>query len=254
MDLDAQISQRIFQQIMQIFISPAIEMRRAAGLRTPTMLRAAQVIFYPDGRKPEVRLNEEVRAIGKVKFREGISKKAGEAILEDEVEGLEDLRLSETDLPDCGHATFISFRGSWILAFDFRYNKDTARQHLDAASQFLQTAEFALERGLCSPFLDNLFSAAELTARADLLIMPDKKFREKASHRAISVKYNRFAYLGNVAPSHIDAFNRLAGLRDEARYLRRPFKVSAEEASTLVRTVSEMIASVRKLTSPEPRR
>jgi hypothetical protein len=254
MDQDVEIGQRFFQVMMEIFIGPAVELRQASGaLPKPVILRAAQVIFYPDGRKPEVRINDEVRAIGEVKMREGIYKNSGDPIFEHEIQGLEGLSLPEKEFPGCGHATFVRFGDSWISAFDFRYNKDMSRQHLDAAAHFLETAEYARHKGHRSSFLDNLFTAAELTARATLLIMPDKKFREKSSHKAIHMRYNNFADLGNVAPEHIHAFNKLYGMRDKARYLKKPFKVSEDEAATLVAAVTEMIDWGRKVTGPEPK-
>jgi hypothetical protein len=254
MDQDVEIGQRFFQQMMDIFIVPAIEERQASGaLPRPLALRSAQVVFFPDGRKPEVRINDEVRAISQVKMREGVSKNAGDPIFEHEIQGLEGLSLPEKEFPGCGHATFVRFGESWITAFDFRYNKDMSRQHLYTATQFLAAAEYASQQEYWSSFLDNLFSAAELTARATLLLMPDKRFRERASHKAIHVKYNSFADLGNVAPEHIAAFNKLYGMRDKARYLKQPFKISGDEASTLISAVKEMIEWGRKITGPEPK-
>ena len=242
MEQEIGMGQRFLQQMMDIFIIPAIEERQSAEeLLKPVDLRSAQVIFFPDGRKPQVRINEEVRAIGQVKMREGITKNAGDPIFEHEIQGLGDLMLPEKEFPGCGHTTFVRFGESWIMAFDFRYNKDMSRRHLDAASQFLGTAEFALEKQHWSSFVDNLFSAAELTARATLLMMPDQKFRKKASHKAIHNKYNRFANPGNIAKEHLTAFNKLYGIRDKARYLKQPFVVSHEEAATLISAVREMI-------------
>jgi uncharacterized protein (UPF0332 family) len=252
MDQDIEIGQRFFQQMMDIFIVPAIEERQASAvLPRPLVLRSAQVIFFPDGRKPEVRINDEVRAIGQVKMREGVSKNAGDPISEHEMQGLEGLSLPAKEFPGCGHATFVKFGESWITAFDFRYNKDMSRQHLDTATQFLAAAEYASQQEHWSSFVDNLFSAVELTAKATLLLMPDKRFREKASHKAIQLRYNRFADLGNVDPEHITAFNKLYGMRDKARYLKQPFKISCDEASTLTLAVKEMIEWGRKITGPE---
>jgi hypothetical protein len=254
MEQEIEMGQRFLQQMMDIFIIPAIEERQSAReLPKPAALMSAQVIFFPDGRKPQVRINEEVRAIGQVKMREGVTKNAGDPICQHEIQGLERLVLPEKEFPGCGHATFVRFGESWIMAFDFRYNKDMSRQHLDAASQFLGAAEFALEKQHWSSFMDNLFSAAELTARATLLMMPDQKFREKASHKAIHHKFNRFASLGNAAKKHLAAFNKLYGMRDKARYLKQTFKVSAEEAAILISAVREMIEGARITTGPEPK-
>jgi hypothetical protein len=249
---ETEIGQRFFQQMMDIFILPAIEEIQSTGsLPRPAQLSAAQVIFFPDGRKPQVRINREVTAIGKVRLLHGVTKHPGDPIHEHELQGLEGISLPEKEFPDCGHATFIRFGDTWTVAFDFRYNKTLARQHFSVAEQFFRTAEHALSNKHWSAFADNLFSAAELAARANLLLMPDKKFREKATHKAIHHRYNRFADLGNVDPEHVSAFNKLYGIRDKARYLRQPFTMSQAEAKTLLDAVRTMLEWGKQRTGPE---
>lgn len=63
--------------------------------------------------------------------------------------------------------------------------------------------------GYVTPFLDNLFNAAELAARAILLSVPDPQFRKRGSHATIHSRINLEAKLGNLDPGHAQAFNRL---------------------------------------------
>ncbi len=73
--------QNATRQLMEIFISPEVSRRQEAGeLPKPLELHAAQIIFYPDGRKPEVRINSEAKVIGKVKLKLGVIKNYGEDI------------------------------------------------------------------------------------------------------------------------------------------------------------------------------
>jgi len=233
---------------MDLFVTPEVKRRLETGeLREPFNLRAAQIIFFPDGRKPQVRLNSEIRAIGKVKLRQGISKKAGEPIYEHEVEGLKEVNLTDEDDPDCGHATLIRIGDSWTIAFDFRYNKELSRKHLEAARQFCESAEFSLNRKNWSPFIDNLFSVAELVAKSILLSMPDPRFRKKATHKAIQSRFNRFASLGNVKPVYRETFNKLSVMRDHARYLKRGVSVSEDECRRLLDIVRIMMEEASHL-------
>jgi uncharacterized protein (UPF0332 family) len=227
---------------MDLFVTPELQRRQNAGeLPKPLDLRVAQIIFYPDGRKPQVRINCEVKAIGKVKLKSGISKKVGEPIYEHEVEGLEKINLSEGDDPDCGHATLVRVENRWIIAFDFRYNKALSKKHIETAQQFFESAEFSFKQKNWSPFIDNLFSAAELSVKAILLSMSDPKFRKKATHNAIQTRYNRFADLGNVEAVYKNTFNKLSSLRVRARYLKENFSISEEEARTFLNTIRNMI-------------
>jgi len=235
-------NQRIFEQFMDLFVTPEVRRRQEIDeLARPLDLRAAQIIFFPDGKEPQVRINSEVRAIGKAKLKPGISKKAGEPIFEHEVEGLEEINLTEGDDPNCGHATLIRIADRWIITFDFRYNKALSRKHIETAKEFHESAEFSFNQKNWVSFIDNLFSAAELTAKSILLSMPDRKFSQKARHRDIQTKYNRFADLGNVTPVYRETLNKLYGLRDRARYLKGDVTISEVEARNLLDIVEKMI-------------
>jgi len=242
-----EFGQRVFNQFMDLFVTPEVRRRQEVGeLDKPLDLRAAQIIFFPDGRKPQVRINSEVRAIAKVKFRPDLTKKRGEPVYEDELEGLGQINLTEKDDPDCGHATLIRIAGRWTIAFDFRYNKALSKRHIETADEFCVSAEFCFSQKKWSPFVDNLFSAAELAAKSILLSMADPKFRKKARHKAIQIKYNRFADLGNVEAVYRDTFNKLSGLRDRARYLKGRLSISENEARKFLDIVKKMIGDARQ--------
>lgn len=239
--------QMVFKQFMDLFVTPEVMRRQETGeLDKSLNLRAAQVIFFPDGRKPEVRINSEVKAIGKVRLKPRISKKAGEPIFEHELEGLEEINLTDHDDPDCGHATLLRIGDRWITAFDFRYNRALAKKHIETAEQFYDSAEFSFNHRHWSPFIDNLFSAAELLAKSILLSMPDPEFRKKASHKAIQARYNRFAHLGNVKAIYRETFNKLSALRNPARYLKGTIPISDDEARRLLDTVKNMMEDVTR--------
>jgi len=242
MEKKKEFNRTVFDQFMDLYITPEIQKRQETGeLEKPLNLRAAQIIFFPDGRKPQVRINSEIKAFAKVKLKSGIPKKAGEPIFEHEVEGLKEIHLTEGDDPDCGHATLVRIGNSWIIAFDFRYNKAFSAKHLETAKQFCETAEFSFNQKNWAPFVDNLFSAVELIAKSILLSMPDPKFRKKGTHKGIQIRYNRFADMGNVEVTHRDTLNKLSGLRDRARYLKGDTSISEDEARSLLDTVKNMM-------------
>ena len=237
-----EFGRRVFEQFMDLFVNPEVNRRQGAGeLEKPLDLRAAQILFFSDGRKPKVRINSEVRAIGKVQFKPGISKKAGEPVFEHELEGLEAINLTEGDDPDCGHATLVKIGGRWTITFDFRYNKKLSRKHINTAKQFYEAAGFSFKQKNWSAFVDSLFSAAELLARSILLSRPDPQFRKKATHKAIQIRYNRFADLGNVEEAHRETLNKLSGLRDRARYLKGDVSISEDEARRFLDIVNNMM-------------
>lgn len=238
-----EIAQNASKHFMDIFITPEVVRRQEAGeLPRPLDLRAAQIIFYPDRKKPTVRINSEVKVLAKMKLKQGIEKDYGDAVYANELEGLEELMLTNEDDPDSGHVTMLKFNGSWIMAFDFIYNKALAKKTIETAKEFFEAAEFSLSRKNWSAFADNLFSAAELLAKATLLAAwSDPEFREKTNHPAIQSRYNRFASLGNVNPEHVLAFNKLSKLRYPARYAKGDFFLSESEGQSFLDSIKSML-------------
>lgn len=237
-----EFGRRVFEQFMDLFVTPEVKKRQETGeLDKPLDLRAAQIIFFPDGRKPQVRINSEVRAIAKVKFKPGILKKPREPVFEHELEGLGEINLTEEDDPNCGYATLIRISGRWTIAFDFRYNRALSKKHIETARQFYESADFSFNQRNWSPFIDNLFSAAELSAKSMLLSMPHPNLGKRERHKAIQIRYNEFADVGPVEPTYRDTFNKLSGLRDRARYLKGDISISEDEARRLLDVVKSMI-------------
>jgi HEPN domain-containing protein len=241
-----EFSRNLFNQIIQLWAIPELE-RRNQSLKEDN-LRGIQVIFYPDRRNHEVRINDEIKAIGKVKLKPGIGKEKGEPIYENEVEGIEIIGLTEDDDVDCAHITLVRLLDTWFMAFDFRYNKSFSKKNLETAKEFYESARTSHERENWSAFVDNLFSSAELVAKATLLLMPDPKFRKKATHEAIQLRYNAFASLGNVPLDYKSVLNKLSGWRVIARYPKvdGSLKINAKDALNLLETVKSMINDCEK--------
>lgn len=240
-----------FEQVMDLWITPEVKRRQDAGtIPKPYDLVAAQVIFHSDGRNQEVRLNAEVRSIGKVKLKEGVSKNAGDPVYAHEVDSYESFRLPDDGDPNCGHFTLRRVADQWTIAFDFIYNKGLSREHLAAAQEFLRSAESALQSNSYRVFVDNLFSASELAAKALLLTTPFPGESKRMSHGRIQSRYNLEAKMGNVSSGHKDAFNRLAGLRSSARYLNGTLSISKAIADELRDAVRGAIEFASKRANP----
>ncbi len=223
-------------------VNPELERRKnEEKIQDNFDLTSAQILFCGDGRSPAVRINSEVKAIVSAKKKIGVSKKKGEPIYEDELLGIKEIKLTDDDDPNCGHATLLRLHNVWFIFFDFRYNKARSLKHLKAAEEFYETADFAFNNGYWNAFADNLFSATELIVKSTLLSFADRKFVKKTRHKDIKSKYNGFAKLGNVKPTHNKTFNKLYGLRAQARYLKKEVSFSEEEGRELLDIVKEML-------------
>lgn len=248
--LDEEARRRTFEHAMELWFEPEIRRRQDAGLAPkPFPLIAAQVIIYPDHRPHEVRLNEEVKAIATPHMKEGKSLTPGQLVYEDDVDGISDFSLADIDDPDCGHFTIAIIRGRWFGSFDFRYNKHKCSILLAAAQEFFESAAEAAEKGRFRPAIDNLFSAAELAAKAYILTAPVKNEGESKKHGRIRARFNMSARHGNIESEQTKAFNDLLEARSNARYVEGDIDKIKDQLPKWQANVGALIASVRAHTS-----
>ena len=249
--INKEFATRAFQQTMDLFVLPEINKRQEKGeIPKPFEIIKALIIFYPDGKPNQVRLNDEVHAIAELKLKPGISKKKGEPILNTEVEGIAASQLAEDDDPDCGHILLLNLGELWLLSFDFRYNKDLSQKHIDRANEFIECAEFSFQKEHWGSFIDNLFSASELLAKSFLLMFPDPKFRQKTSHHIIKNGFNKFVNTGNLTPKYTETINKLTDLRGKGRYLNGKILLTSAEAKELLDCLKSMRDDAERHISP----
>ena len=70
--------QVMWEQILSVYVRPEIERRQSKGAPKPFVLLAGQVVFYPDDRGNQIRLNDEVAATCKISLKPGAQKEKGE--------------------------------------------------------------------------------------------------------------------------------------------------------------------------------
>ena len=206
----------------------------------------SQIISFTDGRENIVRLNDEVKT--------EIVGVAGKPLQPDEGfvidEGLMEinsLKLTEDDDPNAGHLTMMLFKGQWFMAFDFRYNKQKARERLDAAVEFLKASKINREKHLLRPMAENLFAATELSIIAQMLLQADKNYTRNQHHTGTESRYTNFIDIGNPKVEYKDTFLQLKKLRNSGRYLQKEFSLSVEEADKYLETINELVEYTRRL-------
>ena len=125
--MEDEIKQRVFQQVMDIYIIPEIERRKKEGkIKEGTIISKMQIVFSLDKGKNEIRLNEEVKAIVKGRATRDIQK--GETVYERDIDSIEGVELTDEDI-NCGHITLLLFKNNWVVSFDCRYNKGKIKSH-----------------------------------------------------------------------------------------------------------------------------
>jgi len=240
--MDTEFRDNFVRQIVELWINPEIKRRRDEG-RLPDNfgLFAAQVIMNFDS-PTQVRLNEEVKALIKGRFNKPGNE--GQQVNLDEMESIENVELTSLD-PNAGHITILAHRGGWFIKFDFLYNVARSRMHLEVAREFLDAATSSLERKHFRAFVDNLFSAVELLAKAALL-SHDREILTSKAHGVVHSKFNLWGKLGNTDLRYTSLLNRLSSLRSSSRYLKSAFNLSPEEALNMITVAEEMFENINQ--------
>lgn len=232
----------LIKNILRIWIVPELNRRQKAGeLPDDFQFYAGQVVMEP-GAPLEVRLNEEVRGLFFVKedakVGPGVEVAVADfATIASEVVNLE---LEDDDRPNAGHLTMIRNGPGWFVTFDLRYNAARIAEHLAAIDEFLNGAQADLSERRMRGFVNDLFVAAELMAKARLLVHPDERLLGSKKHSFTISAYNLFARQGNTDKRFASLLNRLSKLRNAARFPDGPFHLSEAEATEMLSTAQEM--------------
>lgn len=132
------------------------------------------------------------------------------------------------------------FKGKWLITWDFRYNKKRIKEHISAAKEFYESAKENLEKNRLRVFIDNSFSAAELSAKSILLIIPDKSILYGTDHEIRKEKFRNWAELGNVKMEYSKTLEWLISLRPSARYLTS-IEYKKVQPEKILQSIKEMI-------------
>jgi hypothetical protein len=246
-NLEAEAKQRTIDDAFRLFITPEIERRQAAGLvPTPYRLLKAQVVMNVD-RPTEVRLNDEVKAVVFVEVKDELkpNMQAGRPVMWDEIKSISEVRLTDAD-PNAAHITLIVIPGRGFgLFLDFRYNATRVAATIDAAEQFLAAAIFSAGQCHGRAFAENLFGAAELTAKAMLLMLPFPELLTSKKHTLVAQRLNQVGrYPENVDRAFVELLNDLGPMRGEARYVAGAVSWSSDEMqlkAAVVRTTLDRV-------------
>jgi HEPN domain-containing protein len=231
-----------------LWITPEVERRTNEGLIPPGFqLLAAQIVFWPDGKDLEVRLNEEVRFLLGDELIKGVNPKISKVI------GKHVSKIRPPpDEADAAHVTLIRVSDTWVSAFDFTYNNARIANTYNKAQEFLETACEAADGRRYSAFIDTLFSAVELMAKSLSLGFPNPtKITQK--HRGIAIDLNMSQKHNVVGGDFAGLLNELKKLRHPARYGLEKFQIEVSKVNELRARADDMLKLVENQLTPRAR-
>jgi hypothetical protein len=242
---DGDWADRAIRNFFDIWINPEIERRLADGrLAKRFPLVAAQIIFNLDGSFPAVRLNDEVHAVVHGASTAGAFE-PGKEYTTNDIARVDGIELTDND-PNAGHVTILILNGKLHCTFDFRYNAARVSELVAVADEFIDTAMAALEKGNLRPFVENLWSAAELLAKAFLMWGSDTKLLTSTGHGYIKAQLNMSGKFGNIERRWVRLLNEMTRLRNPARFLRGPLALTVDAARQMADDARAFSAFVRQ--------
>ena len=208
-----EFGKRFFEQAFELWINPELRRREADGRPIAGEPHAIQVIWQPKG-DLEVRFNEEVRGYAWTRLGRPVEK--GEPVYFSDLDGFQAFDLLDDEL-DCQHVTLIRTSKGWSATFNFLTLRRRGLALLEKAAQFLEAAKDAALKAHGAVAVDNLFSACELIAKADLMTSHAVE-GDASTHGRIQSQLNIQRRMGNVDAGFVELFNRLSRLRPFYRY------------------------------------
>jgi hypothetical protein len=213
-DVGPDFGAKVLGNVFEIWFSPEIERRRAAGVISDDfVLWMAQVLFPEDGQS-SIRLNDEVKGVMTLEADRPVQK--GEVVTFADMDHIHAFELVDNEL-DCGHFTVVRRPSGWMLTFNALVGRKKAANLVRAALEFLKAAEDARSAEHSGPCIDNLFSCCELLSKAELIMHRIDAGRSKR-HGPVHSAIHNWGRLGNVPAGFVATMKRMGNLRSAARY------------------------------------
>ncbi|MCH8814507.1 MAG: hypothetical protein IH957_05320 [Chloroflexi bacterium] len=238
---DDVMAQRLHEQALDLWVEPELARRRSGGLMGSEFeLRALQVVMIPPpNERIIIRLNEEVAPIAR--YRVDGPVKEGQRI-EIDPSRVQGFSLGPEDDPNAGHFTMMRLAESWLIHFDFTYNRQRAQEYLKAAREYLRSAGLVLrDEGALRSASELLFAAIELSVQAELMHTPRG---ETKRHRERLKRFVNWSELGNAPDASREALTKLTNLRPASRYLEAPLEIDPQTLEYYASAIEEQIAHV----------
>jgi uncharacterized protein (UPF0332 family) len=242
-ETNAEIGPRILEQAFELWITPERNRRLENGsLSADDPLIAAQVLFHVNA-PIEVRLNEQVRALSRVRATRPME--AGEEVRASDISEILSINLTPED-PNAAHVTLILHQNAWHISFNFQYNRGKSQQLIFTAREYFDASKEALEKGRLRVFVDNLYSSVELAAKARLILIPNESHLKAKSHEYVLREFNKLTKDRNVSQSHSRLLNELQRMRNPAKYSMDTFVLDLDRGAEMLFIAEEMISSAER--------
>jgi hypothetical protein len=229
--------------ILDNYAYPEVMKQVESGiLQSDFKLTDVHLVMYADQSLNEILLNGKVRSVANIKYKQG---------QQGDIEDYLGLFPSESNDKNAAHVILTKLNDMWYCAYDLIYDRKKVRTRFELAKSFFRVADYCLQEKLFGPFVDNLYSAAELGIQSILLLQHNPRFSLHQTHEDTRKLFFEHAELGNINRKLSSHYTRLGDLRDKGRYLNgthgRRFSISDVEADNIQLLTKDLISYVGKL-------
>jgi hypothetical protein len=111
-------------------------------------------------------------------------------------------------------ARMLSFKGEWLISYDFTYNSGKSLEHIGIAKNKISEAEQHLKKNELSSFVLKLSDAFKIIILA-ILVLNNSKLSFKTNIREANDLFRAYAENGNIDIKYSEYFNKLITLTKE---------------------------------------
>jgi HEPN domain-containing protein len=210
-----------------------------------------QLVMFADQTKNQVFLNDEVRFITNIQFRNDVKYRQNEGVKQGDIAKVLGLYSESRNDPNSAHIILFKCNDMWYCSFDLIYDRKRVENRFELAKSFLNASTYCLKSKLFGVFVDTLYSATELAIQSILLLHHHPVFSLNQTHDDTRELFSDHARLGNIDTKFADHYIKLDELRKQGRYLNgthgKAFSMKDSIAQSLLKTTNELLEVVQKL-------
>lgn len=231
---------RTINQLIELFVNKELKERNRKDFKS------AVIEFFDDERKPRIHLEDD-KIRFQIEFKQPPTRRSGKGeLMPIDLKNIKNIGVVEADLdPNSAKAFIVKWgRGKidyWILDFDFRYNKGTAREKLERAKEFLSAASRLNPGKDFHVLIYLIWSALELILDVHLWLIPNQKPKKIHQDRKSKIKNT----ILNLPKEFVSAYQEFSARKNAARYAEKKIyntkKFNKRQFKKIIQSLQEFL-------------
>jgi hypothetical protein len=223
-------------------------MKRIAkgSLTSDFRLHSIHLVMFRDNSRNEILLNEEVKFMPNVKFKDSKIFKASEMVNFEDIEDILGLYADYTNDTNAGHIMLTKFRDRWYYASELIYELGFSRKLCEMAVSAVNTANENKKNKNWILFLDNLLHICMLSTQAIFILQYNKQFSLKQSHEKNIEYLKGCVNNSNIDPKYSELYKKVFRFRKNVKHSEEPsLGIVEKEANELFLAAGNFVKHIK---------